>query len=337
MAIENKVFLDGQIQEYRKMIDASNTVKEIIIGLYVMRRPQSAIGNQKGIEKTDIVLVHVREKEQIGYLLDKKIIKGDFLQVVGVYCTLNGQGHYKCKCGASNLCTQSVSFVHPLWMRTYEVFPKKQEIVKLTPLERISSKDRCREILQSRQTIPGQIVAIKEIEKDSLGQHQFLLTIQEKVENKKLNSILKNVSETSNHVYMLGNLCDDPVYYVNENGGRVCTYQLGINRAVFLEQDGAGVRADYPWIKSVGQQAEQDHMALHKGSLVWIDGSIQARRDVVVEKICETCGAVNKIKRRVMEIVPYHVEYCRDCDVDNLEIMKEEFDGNIGGAPEENA
>ena len=109
---------------------------------------------------------------------------------------------------------------------------------------------------------------------------------------------------------------------------------MGINRAVFLEQDGVGVRADYPWIKSVGQQAEQDHMALHKGSLVWIDGSIQARKDVVIEKICETCGEVARIKRRVMEIVPYHVEYCRDCNVDNLEV-KEEFNGHIGGTPEE--
>lgn len=334
MAIENKVFLDGQIQEYRKMIDASNSVKEIIIGLYVMRRPQSAIGNQKGVEKTDIVLVHVREKAQIEYLLEKKIIKGDFLQVVGVYCTLNGQGHFTCKCGAINLYTKSVSFVHPLWIRTYEVFPKKQEIVKLTPLERISSKDRCRELLQNRQTVSGQIVAIKELEKDSLGQYQFLLTIRENVENKTLNSVLKNISETSNHVYMLGNLCDDPLYHVNENGGRVCSYQLGINRAVFLEQDGVGVRADYPWIKSVGQQAEQDHMALHKGSLVWIDGSIQARKDVVIEKTCETCGEMARIKRRVMEIVPYHVEYCRDCNVDNLEV-KEEFNGHIGGTPEE--
>ena len=123
--------------------------------------------------------------------------------------------------------------------------------------------------------------------------------------------LIKKRDQISNRIALIGHLCQDPIFY-NE-GFRVCSYQLGINRLIHVKEDAPEIRTDYPWIRSLGDQAEKDASTLKKGSLVYIVGSLQARNiyrnGFNVEVKCEECGAMNAIVGDTMEIVPYHVEY----------------------------
>ena len=65
MAVENRVFLNGRIEEMRISKNDKNQTFQVTIGLYVMRRPQAAMGNQSEVSKTDIVLVYIRDLDQI--------------------------------------------------------------------------------------------------------------------------------------------------------------------------------------------------------------------------------------------------------------------------------
>ena len=50
-------------------------------------------------------------------------------------------------------------------------------------------------------------------------------------------------------------------------------------------------KADYPWVKSLGEQAQKDSEALRMGSLVLVDGSIQAKNSFFVKRKCDYCDA----------------------------------------------
>lgn len=335
MAIENQVILNGQIRTIRKAKKDSETV-QVTIGLMVIRRPKTVTGNRAGDLRSDVVLVLVREKRLIEYLEERKAAVGDMLEVSGVYCTLHGMKTFHCKhCGMKNSFEGTISFVNPLCLRLDEIHPKRMETVSLTELERHSDKEEIMEILKERKSFPGEILAIEDLGPTKDGSYRIRLTVREKISDGDLIKWLRWMGEISNRIYIMGNVCADPSYNPIDNGGRVCTYQLGINRKVFIREDDPSVRADFPWVKSLGDQADKDRDALMKGSLVFIDGSIQARDDFLMDKKCENCGEITKVKGQAMEIIPYSVEYLRNCitssDEDEDEFEDDEFEETTPG------
>lgn len=329
MAVENRVFLNGRIEEMRISKNDKNQTFQVTIGLYVMRRPQAAMGNQSEVSKTDIVLVYIRDLDQIKYLSDHNATMGDFLGVYGVLSTIRGLKHFTCKCGHRNNYETVVSYVHPMYLWVYEVFEKQFETIPLSRIERMGKKDEIVEVLNKRKMVSGDIIAMKDLGLGNDGNYYIRITARKEPEKEDVNKYLKAMGEVSNHVFAMGHLCADPVYNPKDNGGRVCTYQLAINRKVYIDQDGPAVRTDYPWVKSLGNLADQDRDALKKGSLVFIDGSLQARRDFNVKRICEACGEVCEVKGRAMEIVPYSVEYLEGCNKPNQDENEEEFEDEV--------
>ena len=318
MAIENQVILNGQIKSLRKLKDSkTKDIVQIIIGVLCMRRPRTIVGNKTGDIKTDIVLVMVRNETLIKYIIDKKAVEGDLIEVAGVYCTLRGMKTFYCKnCGAENTFEGTISFVHPMCIKISELNPPHTEIIQLTPAERMSSKEEIKQLLMEKKTFPGNIIEINDMGEDANGYSNIRITSKETPKDEDVLKYLQWMGEISNRIYIMGNVCAEPTYNPIDNGGRVCTYQLGINRKVFIMEDSPDIRSDYPWVKSLGDQADKDHIALTTGSLVFIDGSVQAREDFVMEKTCDTCGETCKVKGQAMEIVPYSVEYLRNCNTD---------------------
>lgn len=313
MAIQNQIILNGQITTLRKVIGEEKNVVQITLSLLVVSRPQIADGNKRGDIKTNDVLVIARDKKIIDYLLDKKAAIGDMLEVSGVFCTLRAKKHFICpNCNERNTYEGTISFVHPLCVRLSELTPKHMEIINITEEERHKSVQDILAILNERKTFEGKILNIKD-----LGFKNGLYHIQTLIQEEPQKAIVKKwllwMAEISNRIFLIGNLCNDPAYNPIDNGGRVCTYQLGINRKVFIRDDDPSVRADFPWIKSLGVQADKDYEALKKGSLVYIDGAVQARKDFIVMKTCEYCGSLCEKKDSSMEIVPYSVEYLKNC------------------------
>lgn len=116
---------------------------------------------------------------------------------------------------------------------------------------------------------------------------------------------LLQVREMSNEVQLIGNLCADPKSF---EGGKATSYQLGVNRKFYQKYDDPSINADYPFIRSLGTQAENDIEALHKGSLVLVDGFLKMRH-FDRKSTCPYCGTVRSWTDYCLEVVPYSVEY----------------------------
>ena len=123
-------------------------------------------------------------------------------------------------------------------------------------------------------------------------------------------SILRKQAEISNCVKIIGYLCREPEMITTDKYV-ITQYQIASNRKFLIKEDDPDERTDYPWVKSYGAQAQMDIYSLHTGSMVFVDGCVQARR-FSVTRMCSK-GHANISEDLACEIVPYSVEYLSDC------------------------
>lgn len=113
--------------------------------------------------------------------------------------------------------------------------------------------------------------------------------------------------EFSNHISILGNLCQ-PVRYFHEGKIQTSTFQIATDRKFVVPADSADVTADYPLVRSYGKQAKRDGLCLDTGSMIFIDGYLHTRRPPR-KSICQTCGKEFEWVDSVMEIIPFVEDY----------------------------
>lgn len=129
---------------------------------------------------------------------------------------------------------------------------------------------------------------------------------------------LKERSEISNLITVIGTLCRDPEYHQDDKGRDYAQYQLAVNRRLRIREDSPDIKTDYPWVKTFGQQALNDSRALRKSSVIYITGAVQTR-EIVRTSICMECGKTFTWKETVTEIVPYATEYLSGCIIPDPE------------------
>lgn len=114
--------------------------------------------------------------------------------------------------------------------------------------------------------------------------------------------------EISNKITFMGHLTREPKKIKTKRGVTVTQYQIAANRKYRIKTDAPENKTDYPWVKSYGDNAIEDKKRLTTGSLVLLDGIIQART-VYRTTTCSCCGKEYKWQDKTMEIVPYTTEY----------------------------
>lgn len=155
------------------------------------------------------------------------------------------------------------------------------------------------------------------------GNRIYLYPIAIRVENhyeseQEAFSFLRKNSEFANHVFLLGNLTVNPVQSTLMEGTRKYTrYQLAINRK-YCPRDGNEVytKTDYPWVYSYGDKSDEDFKRLSAGSMVYIDGALQARK-YKEQYICTNCGNEFDVPGRTLEVLAYDSEYLSEHNPDN--------------------
>ena len=123
-------------------------------------------------------------------------------------------------------------------------------------------------------------------------------------------------NEVSNEVYVCGSLTHDPKYFKTKKGTIITQYQIALGRKYHIKEDDPEIRTDWPWVKSYGEQAIEDRLRLKEGSVVIIDGTIQART-VHRKTKCKNCGRIYPWDDHTLELVPYDVEYVRGYKTDD--------------------
>lgn len=131
-----------------------------------------------------------------------------------------------------------------------------------------------------------------------------------KIDNKKeAFSYLEEHREISNEIYFMGNLTKEPKMYKTKNGNITYTqYQLAADRSYKVNTDIPENKTDYPHVKAYGEKAREHKQFLQRGSLIYIDGMLQARELLRTTK-CPVCGEFYKWKDATMEIIPFTTEF----------------------------
>lgn len=178
--------------------------------------------------------------------------------------------------------------------------------------------------------------------------HQGVMVYCEAIYAEKLKSLssdqeclqyLADRREISNQVFLFGTLCREPKKITPKQGLTVTQYQIAMNRKYRIQKDAPEIKADYPWVKSYGENAESDKRKLRVGSEVYIDGCVQTRaverhavcgaqldedgkpirdddgKPIILEDAEGNpagCGVDYTWKDRALEIVPFATEYILD-------------------------
>lgn len=122
---------------------------------------------------------------------------------------------------------------------------------------------------------------------------------------------LQEWAEMSNNLMVIGTLCINPgTRRTGEEQIANCQYQIAVNRSYIVKEQSA--TADYPWVKTTGEQAEQDALRLRSGSQIYIRGAVQTR-NLWRNVLCSHCGSTFRAEDFVAEIAPYSVEYLNKC------------------------
>ncbi len=123
---------------------------------------------------------------------------------------------------------------------------------------------------------------------------------------------MRERSEISNRVTMLGKASNDPEIYTTEQGQRITNYVLDVPRKYRIKEDDESNRHDFLIMKSYGKIADMDYRHIKKDGSVFIDGAIQVR-EYPKQLECPYCHSVHNIVRTVTEVIPYSTEYGVGC------------------------
>lgn len=324
MAIENLVWLNGYVKKVDE-IRMGNEVLQMDIDMGVIRSrnyqktPEKNKTDKEDKENTerpreDVVVIRIKNERDIKYLKKENISKFNVLRIKGIFMTKHIKRTFICKnCGTENTEDGSACFIYPLWVNLCKINPRHVEYISISEYERGLNKEEIFDILNERKIHKGEILSREDLGQNNKGDFVIKIIVEETLTEDYVSDWLLENSETSNIALLIGNLCDTPIYNPKEQGGRICSYQLGINRKICLKNEDPDIRADYPWVKSLGDQADQDKSKLQKGSLVLVNGSIQARSKYKIKKYCQKCNELHESEAQTMEIVPYEVEYLRNC------------------------
>ena len=102
--------------------------------------------------------------------------------------------------------------------------------------------------------------------------------------------------------------------YTEESRKKECQFQIATNRKRRIEADGPDKRTDYPWVKTFGGLALECSEVLHVDSSIYINGAIETR-EITQKFVCEECGQNFEKKGYTTEIVPYSIEYLKNCNI----------------------
>lgn len=130
--------------------------------------------------------------------------------------------------------------------------------------------------------------------------------------------VMRAHREISNLVELSGSLCADPrvqkkAKFYGDAVSRMSykgltLYQMAVNRHFFIKSDNPAVKTDYPHIVSVGENAEEDLIRLHKDSRISVEGMI-ATRTFRKTHTCPFCGEKFDRDEKVTEVLVYSTEY----------------------------
>ena len=153
----------------------------------------------------------------------------------------------------------------------------------------------------------------------------FIKTEAKGLSSEEGNKLMRTNAEISNRITVIGKVCTAPELFITDKNQRIVNYQLDIQRKYRIKEDDENNKHDFPFVKSYGAIADNDYLAIKKGSYVFVDGAIQTR-DYIRNMECQNCHETFEFRETATEIVPYSTEYLMDClSMEEIEERKKQM------------
>lgn len=335
MAEKNYGFFAGKISSVKKYMK-ENEVVRIDIDLITYRKKKDRWEEWDKIENLAIL---VSEKEQIQYLIKENASEGNMLSVFAVVSSIPVIKATRCpECGQINRFSGSTTFIKPLFL---ELFGSRivQEIIPLT-------KSQAQEPEKYIQSKTSEKVTDIELINDANGIYYYRITKEVSYSDSDIKNWMEWAGSYSNWVLIHGKVTREPRYNpIEAVGGRVCNYPVSVRRRLIVEEDNPENDTDCLWVRSLGNQADEDAAHIHVKDRVSVDGYVQERKICAgenrgqkpeclvcdrynkelksctgnghgVKRQCESCGTIYSTKDRVMEILADSTEYMEDSRIE---------------------
>lgn len=140
----------------------------------------------------------------------------------------------------------------------------------------------------------------------------FVEVLKNKLDPSEGTKDMREHSEISNRVTILGKATNDPELHVTEQGQRIVNYVLDVPRKYRIKEDVETNKHDFLIIKSYGNIADMDYDCIKEEGQIFIDGAIQVREYPKILE-CPCCKTQHNIVRTVTEVIPYSTEYGIGC------------------------
>lgn len=320
----NRVVLFGSVQHIQIMVDAdTGEPKSAKMVLAVDRRTYATSDiSLRGNARSDMPLVYSRNKAVIRHGF-AGIKKNDIVLVWGCVCSKDTPRKFICKnCGTEQYKELSViTYVEPSFVLKFT----GNDPGKLISLIKESSKVEVDRFIEDLRTQPIQ---------DGINAFASMIRYTPEEAQKKVDSCY----EISNRVEIGGMVCreitDSDYYHDPEQGdntrGDRFQFEVAIMRPRRIPEDAPDDTTDFLWVRAYGSQAAELKEAIRKGSVLMINGAIQTRRSDTMHKCtCQNCGELIVKPGMATEIVPYQVEYLKNCKIpyepEEIEDTKERY------------
>lgn len=279
MAIENKVILSGQISSLK-----SKTVEDLIqrkkfkswrmrVRVYRKQLPDFDEEGKKLVR--DNIAVYFRDAMMSWELETKNFKRHDMIEIYGMLTSTPGRWTCKCtQCGAVFKADRIITGVRPLFFRKMEPL-SEYDMSDMTYDEEDEYEDMDFEEHSSEESKDEEEKAQKELDR------KYFLAGK---------SLTEKRLELSNRIRIIGNLTANPNIFVSNKGISICTYQVAVSRSIYVPEDPEIIDTDFLWIRSIGNNADKDYEKLKKGSLVYVEGSLQSKFDYEQLITCPNCG-----------------------------------------------
>lgn len=136
------------------------------------------------------------------------------------------------------------------------------------------------------------------------------------------NYAAEEFKEVSDVVNLIGRVCNTPNNRSTLGNTSITQYQVAVDRKFHIAE--REDKTDYPWIKSFGQQADEDATRLQKGSIIYVTGAFQTRQ-TNKSILCDECARQLSYSETVGEIVSNDVEYLSNFKSDQTENAPDEL------------
>ena len=127
---------------------------------------------------------------------------------------------------------------------------------------------------------------------------------------------LKNHTELSNYVTILGTVCKTPE--ATETWDNCIRFPIAINRKYFVPGDDPEDYTDYPWVHCYGEKNLSAAERCQVGTNVFLEGTLRVRKYPELSVVCGGCGKTFPWKDITIDFIPYAIELLNNFITDEM-------------------